>query len=85
MTSKLQPPKHKKKTPENTNCLAGMKCPKCGSLAPFNIQAFCMVTVFDNGTEDAENFDWDENSFCSCPKCGYSESIREFTVPEASK
>ena len=37
---------------ENTNCLSGMQCPKCGSLEPFGIEVTMVVTMSDDGTED---------------------------------
>lgn len=80
MTSKLQPPIKTRKEKQNSNCLDGMQCPKCKSLEPFSIQCHCIVQVFDNGTDVTSDHEWDENSFCSCDKCHFSASVKEFEV-----
>jgi len=33
----------KKRAERNTNCLAGMACPKCGSLGPFYISVSTLM------------------------------------------
>ena len=61
----------------NTNCLEGIKCPKCASLEPFRLSATTIVKVYDEGTDRTEDFDWDGN-FCECGQCGYSSELWEF-------
>ena len=63
---------------ENENCLAGMRCPCCVSLGPFNIQAECVVEMHDDGSEHAEQFDWTEDGSCSCKNCSFVSLVREF-------
>lgn len=63
---------------ENTNCLAGMLCPKCASPGPYNIHATCTVTVSDDGTTDARDFDWDNPNSCTCLNCDYTATIQDF-------
>jgi hypothetical protein len=67
---------------KNNNCLEGKACPKCGSLEPFYITAQTLVTVFDDGTGDTQDFEWDDNSYCSCQACGFSGVLKDFQIPE---
>jgi hypothetical protein len=53
-------------TSENINCLAGMKCPKCGSPEPFGIEVTMTVTMRDDGTDDYGNCEWDVSAYCEC-------------------
>jgi hypothetical protein len=73
----------KKKT-KNTNCLDGMKCPKCGSLEPFHIEVRTMIQYFDEGEDihGDEEFDkeWAEHSACVCDECQYSGKVEDFRV-----
>ena len=63
----------------NTNCLEGFKCPKCNSEGPFRIEVSTVMTVTDNGTEgDGADHEWDENSYCECPKCDYANIVKTF-------
>lgn len=64
-------------TEENTNCLAGMKCPECGSLGPFRFPASCWAIVNDDGVEESTDFDWDENAIGRCVSCGHECKIRD--------
>ena len=73
---------------ENTNCLAGMKCPKCGALEPFDILAITTVMMFDDGTDPDEpqgDLEWDNESSCMCLACRHTGKVRDFKegAPEA--
>jgi hypothetical protein len=66
---------------ENTNCLAGMKCPKCGALEPFDILAITTVMMFDDGTDPDEpqgDLEWDDESSCLCLACRHTGKVRDF-------
>lgn len=65
-------------TSENTNCLAGMKCPKCGSREPFGIEVTTTVTMSDDGTEDHGNCEWDDSAYCECRACYFHATAGEF-------
>lgn len=69
----------------NSNCLAGIKCPKCGALAPFCIEARIVVRAYDDGTEHINGADtyWDEDSACVCDACDYSGKVKQFTEGES--
>ena len=54
---------------ENENCLAGMKCPGCGSLEPFEIHAQSMCRVSDDGTDYHRSVEWNDDSICVCVGC----------------
>ena len=66
----------------NTNVLEGMACPKCGSEGPFNILITALATVYDDGTDEQFDTEWDEDSRCDCIACGYSGKVWNFEVSE---
>lgn len=61
-----------------TNCLAGLKCPKCSHTDGFKIEATCLATVFDDGVDDAVEYDWNEHSACQCRSCDYRGLVGDF-------
>lgn len=65
-------------TNENTNCLQGMKCPECGSLEPFDIVATTVVSMWDEGSEDAKGFEWGDTNYCTCTSCEHHALVSEF-------
>jgi hypothetical protein len=67
---------------ENGNCLLGLKCPKCGSLEPFDILLTCWTKVYDDGTDTANEHVWDNSSPCNCFKCNYQGKVGDFRIPE---
>jgi Zn ribbon nucleic-acid-binding protein len=74
-------PKRITKTSKNTNCLEGMKCPKCGQEDSLKIAATCIFTVTDDGTEDDGNDrEWADTNYCECPDCGHHGTVADFTI-----
>ena len=69
----------------NTNCLEGMKCPKCGSGGPFKIEATSIFTIYDDGTEDHSDVNYNGESFCQCygDDCDYESTVNGFKVKPA--
>jgi len=63
---------------ENSNCLAGMKCPKCGSLEPFDIHAEVICKVYDDGTDEYGDVEWQDDSLCRCSKCNALGTVAGF-------
>jgi hypothetical protein len=67
----------------NTNCLDGIRCPRCKQSDAFYIVASHEVRVTDAGTDD-EGGDWewngDSQSRCADDCCGFSGELREFQV-----
>lgn len=66
----------------NSNCLEGIRCPRCGSHEPFYIGPVEIVLrVHDDGTEptiapgDAE---WDDDTDIICEECRHSGIVSEF-------
>ena len=79
MPTKKKPAKKKAKNP-NINCLADMRCPKCGSFGPFHIEAKIMVLVYDEGAEEEGTaYEWDSASYCECHLCHQTGSIETFS------
>ncbi len=70
----------------NTNCLDGMRCPKCGAYEPFAIEIRMTVSITDDGFEWPRSEDnnpyWDEDSPCRCEECDYDGDVRDFNVKE---
>jgi hypothetical protein len=64
----------------NENCLEGMRCPNldCGSYGPFQINAEASFTVTDDGTDDYEDVEWSDKSWCRCMECGNSATVDDF-------
>jgi Zn ribbon nucleic-acid-binding protein len=71
------------KTSSNTNCLRGMKCPKCGQEDSLKIEATCLFIVTDDGLEDeGYGHEWDDTNYCECPNCAHHGSVADFTIEE---
>lgn len=62
----------------NSNCLAGMKCPKCGSEGPFNIVMSSEFMLYDDGTAGYGDTEWGPESRCRCPGCQFEGTVRDF-------
>lgn len=66
----------------NSNCLTGFRCPECGSEGPFSIEALSLFTVYDEGTDDHSDVQWDDNSYCQCVECCHSGTVLTFQSTE---
>src|SRR5258708_37057548 len=65
----------------NTNCLDGIKCPKCGNEDTFRIEVTTMATVTDDGAEvEHVDMDWDETSYAECAGCYKFGQLSHFKV-----
>jgi hypothetical protein len=62
----------------NDNCLEGIRCPACGNEAEFHIAVHCVVTVTDEGVDDATDHVWDDDSYTRCPDCDEDGELAEF-------
>ena len=65
---------------ENENCLKDLKCSKCGSLGPFTIRCLAWCAVNDDGTDEAYNHSWGDESPCVCIGCSLSGKIKDFKI-----
>lgn len=66
---------------ENTNCLKGIACPKCGHSESFLFEATVMLYVTDEGSEDrGSDHHWDNDSHCVCGECEHEGRFEEFQV-----
>lgn len=71
---------------ENSNCLEGMRCPKCKSLGPFIIETLKQFLVSDEGTEDVgSDTHWDGDSYCRCQECDTDGKVWDFTENKDGK
>jgi len=62
----------------NENCLEGLRCPGCGAFEPFYIDAKVNVLVFDDGTDECANFEWDADASCTCRECKHVGTVKTF-------
>lgn len=65
---------------ENTNCLEGMRCPRCQKLGKMEIAITALALVSDEGTETINDTEWNEDSFCRCDECDYCGTVKEFLI-----
>lgn len=70
---------------KNTNCLTGLRCPKCGSLEPFNIVCTVVTTFYDAGSDEDHDHEWDDKSYCSCVECGFEGTVKDFNIKRRPK
>lgn len=68
----------------NTNCLSGIKCPKCGNESDFRIEASIICKVTDDGSEPSGDHHWDDSSYCYCPTCEFEGRLTDFSVEEVA-
>ncbi len=69
---------------KNENCLAGIKCPRCGNEDRFLISASIVADVTDAGADIASHSDipWDDESSTICPDCGEAGELGHFHTKE---
>lgn len=67
--------------PDNSNCLEGIRCPRCGQNDAFDIGATVTLRVTDAGwtAEESQDAEWDEKSRITCPDCNTTGTIRDFS------
>lgn len=62
----------------NENVLEGFDCPHCGSLRPFDIAATAVFRVYDDGTDEHGDVEWDDADTCTCVACGHRGTVAQF-------
>ena len=65
----------------NTNCLEGMRCPKCGSYGPLEIAVLVTARVSDGGSDvPAQDHEWHDDSPAKCaePDCEFTGTVLNF-------
>lgn len=65
----------------NDGCLQDMACPKCGEREVLHITATSVFQVYDEGTDDHEDVEWDGDSHCCCRECGHEGKVKDFQIP----
>jgi hypothetical protein len=64
----------------NTNALAGIRCPKCGSEARFDVAAEVWATVGDTGVEDTSDTEWGDDAETRCGSCNHRATWWDFQI-----
>lgn len=67
---------------EAAQCIAVMKCPKCGSCERFYVQAVIFIDITKHSIS-GNQMAWGKQSPCMCPGCGW-EGIFAETQPKES-
>jgi hypothetical protein len=68
----------------NSNCLEGIRCPKCFHEERFFISGLTIFEVYDEGTHGHTDISWD-GDHCRCPKCGFTGKLAEFRTLTAQE
>lgn len=66
----------------NENFLVGFRCPKCGQTEEFRIEISAVAQVTDDCVEITGDTEWNNNSYCSCPKCDHDGIVEDFMEAE---
>jgi hypothetical protein len=67
----------------NTNCLAGIRCPSCGSEGPFIIEVTQQVRMYDEGSEECgSDTQWEDESYMRCEACDFDGTASDFKEQE---
>jgi len=72
----------------NTNCLEGMKCPRCGNEDKLLVLASVWIALQDDGSDPSDDAlkmhgdqEYDNDSTCECPECGCTAALGLFMTP----
>lgn len=66
----------------NTNCLEGLRCPKCKNEVSLLISGVCLFEVYDDGAEPCGHTEWGERSLCICPRCNHQSTLLYFNISQ---
>jgi hypothetical protein len=71
----------------NTNCLEGIRCPKCGQEEEFFIEGTQLFRVNDDGAYGDGDIEWDDESRCSCSNdaCEFTGDLGAFRIEAQEK
>lgn len=72
---------------DNTNCLAGVRCPVCGYEEGVEVQAKVWTAVIDNGTDEhGDTIFTDETpAMCGDTECQHEATFGEFLIANQQK
>lgn len=60
--------------------LEDMACPECGQRHRFHITFTGVCEVTEDGSEDAGDHEWTNESTCRCGHCDASATVLDFTI-----
>ncbi len=63
------------------NAMKDLACHQCGQRETLHIRVSGLSSITDSGTFDEGNPEWDDDSACTCQKCGAGGTVRDFTYP----
>lgn len=73
----------RRKYPENIrnhNCLRDIACGNCGSRGGFLISGEAVFAMFDDGTSEFEDVQYESCSRAACRGCGRVGTVEDFTI-----
>jgi hypothetical protein len=62
----------------NSNCLQGLQCPVCKSSEPFRISATATILMYDDGSDEVGDIDWEQDSHIQCERCKHQGTVKTF-------
>lgn len=62
----------------NTNCLEGFQCPQCGAFEPIHIECTTTFLMWDAGSDEHTDVNWEEHSACQCGSCDHAGTVSDF-------
>jgi hypothetical protein len=62
----------------NTNCLEGVRCPRCLQDERVIVAARVFATVADNGIVDTDEHMWEDDALTKCPVCNFEGEWKQF-------
>lgn len=69
----------------NSNCLKGIRCPKCKNEDSFRVSGEAWFTVSDMGVEDTDDIEWDDDSVMACVGCGFTGKVADFKAKKSRR
>lgn len=64
----------------NSNCLEGIRCPKCKDYYCFYIQVLTCAEFTDEGCGDYHDMEWTDKSEVRCHNCDHLGVMRDFRI-----
>lgn len=66
--------------PRNTNCLRDMACFQCGNRESFSIIAKSNFIIFDDGTSEFGDVEYEADALMACRGCGKTGILNDFII-----
>lgn len=68
----------------NEGCLEGYECPRCGQHQKLYVRMITRIELFDDGTGDYTDPEFDDKSEATCSQCKFNAKLARFRLAMAS-